>query len=285
MNEDSRLNEWFVPKFGSLKFRVFIGLLFLPYTGMCISFTIIGAMLAPTIDWERVAAITLIYGLALGVSAHAADSLGSKKNKPWGNYFSRSELWLLLILSLAIAYSIGVYYIIFHVPLLLVIAALEGFFVFAYNFELFKGFLHNDLTFVFSWGALPVLGGYIMQTNDVGTLPFIVSVGAALISYTLGETGNFIEAPFTPGLPRNVSGIDDPKINALRASFQESSSVEERKKLMKQLQEVATETMYYVPIPQAPTYAGFQPNVRNVIEYRSQSIASSVQDIPWWWKA
>jgi len=150
---------------------------------MCISFTIIGAMLAPTIDWERVAAITLIYGLALGVSAHAADSLGSKKNKPWGNYFSRSELWLLLILSLAIAYSIGIYYIIFHVPLLLVIAVLEGFFVFAYNFELFKGFLHNDLTFVFSWGALPVLGGYIMQTNGVGTFPFIVSVGAALISY------------------------------------------------------------------------------------------------------
>jgi len=183
MNEDSRLNEWFVPKFGSLKFRVFIGLLFLPYTGMCISFTIIGAMLAPTIDWERVAAITLIYGLALGVSAHAADSLGSKKNKPWGNYFSRSELWLLLILSLAIAYSIGVYYIIFHVPLLLVIAVLEGFFVFAYNFELFKGFLHNDLTFVFSWGSLPVLGGYIMQTNGVGTLPLIVSVGAALVSY------------------------------------------------------------------------------------------------------
>ncbi len=183
MNEDSRLNEWFVPKFGSLKFRVFIGLLFLPYTGMCISFTIIGAMLAPTIDWERVAAITLIYGLALGVSAHAADSLGSKKNKPWGNYFSRSELWLLLILSLAIAYSIGVYYIIFHVPLLLVIAVLEGFFVFAYNFELFKGFLHNDLTFVFSWGALPVLGGYIMQTNGVGTCPYVVSVGAALVSY------------------------------------------------------------------------------------------------------
>ena len=108
--------------------------------------------------------------------------------------------------------------------------------------------------------------------------------GAALISYTLGETGNFIEAPFTPGLPRNVSGIDDPKINALRATFQESSNIAERQKLMKQLQEVATETMYYVPIPQAPTYTGFQPNVGGAIEYRSQGIASSVQDIPWWWK-
>jgi hypothetical protein len=67
--------------------------------------------------------------------------------------------------------------------LLVVVAALEGFFVFAYNFELFKGVLHNDLGFVFSWGALPVLGGYIMQTNSVGTLPIIMSVCAALVSY------------------------------------------------------------------------------------------------------
>ena len=126
--------------------------------------------------------IALIYGLALGVSAHAPDGLGSKKNKPWGRYFSARQLWLLIILSLAIAYSIGIYYIIFHVPLLVVVAALEGFFVFAYNFELFKGVLHNDLGFVFSWGALPVLGGYMMQTNGVGTLPIIMSVCAALVA-------------------------------------------------------------------------------------------------------
>jgi hypothetical protein len=183
MNKYPRLNEWFVPKFGSLKFRFFIGLLFLPYTGMCISFTIMGSMLSPTILWDRVAAIALIYGLALGIAAHAADSLGSKKNKPWGSYFGARDQWLLIILSLAIAYSIGIYYIIYYVPSLSVIAVLEGFFVLAYNFELFGGFLHNDLGFIFSWGALPVLGGYIMQTNGVGILPFIVSVSAALVSY------------------------------------------------------------------------------------------------------
>jgi hypothetical protein len=182
MNKYTRLNEWFVPKFGSLRFRFFIGLLFLPYTGMCISFTIIGAMLSPAIQWDRVAATAIIYGLALGIAAHAADGLGSKK-KPWGSYFSARELWLLIIFSLAIAYSIGIYYIVFHVPLLSVVAALEGFFVFAYNFELFRGSLHNDLTFVFSWGTLPVLGGYIMQTNGVGILPIIASVSTALVSY------------------------------------------------------------------------------------------------------
>ena len=40
------MNEWFVPKFGPVRFRVFVGLLFLPYTGMCLSFAIIGSMLA-----------------------------------------------------------------------------------------------------------------------------------------------------------------------------------------------------------------------------------------------
>src|SRR5919204_5847711 len=75
LNKDTRINEWFVPKFGPIKFRVFIGLLFLPYTGMCVSFVIIGSMLADEIAWDRVGAITLIYILALGISAHIADNL------------------------------------------------------------------------------------------------------------------------------------------------------------------------------------------------------------------
>jgi len=47
MKDDSRINEWYVPKFGPMKFRLFIGLLFLPYTGMCVSFVIMGALLSP----------------------------------------------------------------------------------------------------------------------------------------------------------------------------------------------------------------------------------------------
>src|SRR5262245_6110240 len=87
--EDSRLNEWFVPRFGPLGFRVFIGLLFLPYTAMCVSFAVIGSLLAAEVSWNRVCAIAAIYGLGLGVAAHSLDTLGSKKNKPWGNYFSK----------------------------------------------------------------------------------------------------------------------------------------------------------------------------------------------------
>ena len=182
MSEDTRLNEWFVPKFGPPKFRVFVGLMFLPYTGMCVSFTILGSMVASVIAWDRVAALSLIYGLALGLSAHAADNLGSKK-KPWGKHFSSKDLWLIMFLALIAAYSIASYYIIYRVPNLLIVAILEGFFVFAYNLEIFKGTLHNNLCFIFSWGILPVLAGYIMQTNTIGILPIMLSALAGIISY------------------------------------------------------------------------------------------------------
>jgi hypothetical protein len=164
---ETRLNEWFVPKFGPTRFRVFVGLLFLPYTGMCVSFAIIGSMLVGEIAWDRVGAIALIYTLALGISAHVADSLGSKKTKPWGSYFTKVQLLTMMVATLTAAYAIGLYYIVFFVPLLAVIAVLEGFFLFTYNYEIWGGLFHNDIWFAVSWGSLPLLAGYIIQTNSI----------------------------------------------------------------------------------------------------------------------
>ncbi len=179
---DSRLNEWFVPKFGPLRFRVAIGMLFLPYTGMCVSFTVIGSLLADEILWDRLTAIVLIYLLALGVSAHALDSIGSKR-KPWGNVFSDKALLIVAVTALAIAYTIGIYYIILYVPFLAIIAVLEGFFLLAYNLELFNGKFHNNLSFSISWGGLPLLAGYVMQTNSISILAFVASSITALVAY------------------------------------------------------------------------------------------------------
>lgn len=179
-----RINEWFVPKFGPLKFRAFIGMLFLPYTGMCISFTIIGSMLSESILWDRVLSIFIIYFLALGVSAHAADNLGSKKIKPWGNFFTTFELKLMVIGGLSVSYAIGIYYIIIFAPLLLIIAIMEGFFLFAYNFELFNGFFHNNFWFAVSWGSLPLLAGFVIQTNSISILSLFSSTIAFLVAYS-----------------------------------------------------------------------------------------------------
>jgi hypothetical protein len=180
----TRINEWFVPKFGPMRFRIFVGLMFLPYTGMCVSFAIIGSMLTgEVIWWDRLGAIALIYILALGISAHVADSLGSKKTKPWGSYFSKTQLLIIMGASLTAAYAIGVYYIAFFVPLLAIIAMLEGFFLFTYNYEIWGGVFHNDFWFAVSWGSLPVLAGYIMQTNSISILALGVAAVTGLISY------------------------------------------------------------------------------------------------------
>jgi len=178
----ARGDEWFVPKWGSLKFRTFIGLLFLPYTGMVLSFAVIGSLLAVPVDYGRLLAIVLVYFFGLGIAAHALDALGSKGVKPWGSVFSRSQLWLLVLLSLATAYGIAGYYMIRYVPLLWVIALLEGFFVFAYNLELFSGRFHTDRWFAFSWGALPVLAGYVMQTNRISLSSLMLAGAMALFS-------------------------------------------------------------------------------------------------------
>lgn len=179
----ARKSEWFVPKFGPERFRTFVGLLFLPYTGMVLSFSVVGSILANPIHWDRVLAMVIIYFLGLGIGAHALDALGSKGIKPWGTVFSRKQLWLLAVGSLVLAYGLAAYYIIRFVPLLGLMALLEGFFVFAYNLEWFQGKFHTDKWFAFSWGFLPVLAGTIMQTNSISLEALILAVSMALFSF------------------------------------------------------------------------------------------------------
>lgn len=177
-----RRREWFVPSFGPERFRIAIGLLFLPYTGMVLGFTVIGSMLAPTVHWDRVGAIVLIYFLALGIGAHALDAVGSRGAKPWGQVFSRAQLWALAALSLVAAYAIGIWYMVRVAPLLWPIAIAEGFFVLAYNLEWFGGRFHRDSWFALSWGALPVLAGYVLQANAISAAALIAALAMALLS-------------------------------------------------------------------------------------------------------
>jgi hypothetical protein len=171
-----------VPRFGPLRFRVFIGLLFLPYTGMVLSFALIGSLLAERLSYERVVAIIVIYFFGLGIAAHALDALGSKGTKPWGTVFTRRQLWLIAIVALATAYGVASYYMLRYVPALWAVAIVEGFFVFAYNLEWLSGRFHTDAWFAVSWGALPVLAGYVMQTNSLSLSALIVALSMGLFA-------------------------------------------------------------------------------------------------------
>jgi hypothetical protein len=157
-------------------------MLFLPYTGMVLSFTVMGSLLAEPLHWDRLAAIVVVYFLALGVGAHALDALGSKGGKPWGTLFSPRLLSAIAGIAVVAAYAIGGYYIITAAPWLAVIAAAEGFFLFAYNLEWFGGRFHTDHAFAMSWGVLPVLAGYVIQTNALSVPAVLLALSMGLLS-------------------------------------------------------------------------------------------------------
>lgn len=185
INDSDRGSEWFVPKFGSPRFRSVIGMLFLPYTGMVLSFTVIGSMMAEHIHWDRVIAIMTVYLLGLGIAAHALDAVGSKGGKPWGSIFTKAQLWVMAVVSLVFAYLIAIYYMVLYVPWLWIVAIQEGFFVFAYNLEWFAGKFHRDGWFAFSWGFLPLLAGYMIQTNRIRME--IIGLGLSMALFSLIE--------------------------------------------------------------------------------------------------
>ena len=177
-----RTSEWFVPKFGSRNFKISIGILFLPYTCIVTSFAAWGS-LSGSFELDRLVAICLIYFLSLGVSAHFLDAVGGK-TKPWGNLPKR-KLWIISMISLGIAFSIGLYYAFLDSPLLFPIGIIEGFFLFAYNLELFGGRFHNNISTIISWGILPVFAGSAIQTNSITVEAIMLAAVSALITYGL----------------------------------------------------------------------------------------------------
>jgi len=180
-----RTSEWFVPKFGSKKFRISIGILFLPYTSIVTCFAVLGAISEP-LQLERVAAICVIYVLALGIGAHLLDAVGGK-TKPWGNLPKR-KVWIIGLGAISIAFSVGLYFAFLDSPWLFLIGIVEGFFLFAYSLELFGGKFHNNPSTVFSWGILPVFAGSVIQTNSITIETIIIATITALVTYVLIKT-------------------------------------------------------------------------------------------------
>ncbi|MDE1764815.1 MAG: hypothetical protein KGI27_00935 [Thaumarchaeota archaeon] len=183
--QKDRLSEWFVPKFGPKGFRLCCGILFLPYTGMVVSFAAWGSF-ATNFSAERLVAICVLYFLALGVSAHCLDALGSK-SKPWG-VLPKKKILIASLLSLSVACTIGLYYAFLDSPVLFPIGIAETFLLFAYNLELFKGRFHNNTVFVISWGVLPVFAGCAIQIDTISFDALILSGIAGALSFILIKT-------------------------------------------------------------------------------------------------
>lgn len=175
--DETRQNEWYAPKFGPTRFRMLVGLTFLPYTLMNASYIMIGSLLAPAVSYERMWLMALVYLLAVGISAHALDAMGP--NKPWGAFMSRRQLIVLAAGALIPALLLGLYLALSAAIILIPLGGLELFFLLAYNLELFGGRFHGNFWFALSWGFLPALVGFAVQTNGIG----LASLGGGFFGF------------------------------------------------------------------------------------------------------
>jgi 4-hydroxybenzoate polyprenyltransferase len=138
---------------------------FFPYTLMNASYVLIGSSLAYPVHFDRMAGMAVVYLLAVGVSAHALDAMSP--NKPWGDFLTGRQLLWLAIMALVPALALGLFYAVTYSLLLLPLGLAELFFLLSYNLEFFEGRFHSDFWFAASWGFLPVMVGFVVQTNTI----------------------------------------------------------------------------------------------------------------------
>jgi ABC-type branched-subunit amino acid transport system permease subunit len=155
-----------------------------PYTAWHLSYVAFGAVAAPELHGDRLAATLLAFFLAVGIAAHAFDELNGR---PLRTQLSDGVLFVMGALALAGAVAIGIVGAVTVSLGLLAFIAVGAFIVVAYNFELFGGRFHSDFWFAAAWGAFPALTGYwinALQFRLQGVL-----VAAACFALSLAQRG------------------------------------------------------------------------------------------------
>ena len=159
--------------------RDYVTLLHPPYTLWHLSYVAIGAALAPELEVERLVAALAAFFLAMGIGAHALDEL---QGRPLQTQIADKVLVALAIVSIAGAIGIGLYASFVWTPWLLPMVAFGGFIVVAYNLELFGGRFNSPLRFALSWGAFPVLAGYLVTAEELTAEAGLAALYAGLLS-------------------------------------------------------------------------------------------------------
>lgn len=161
-------------------------LMHLPYTSMVLAYVLIGAAVSPVLYPDRLLLTLAAYFLGLGLSAHALNELYARH---WGDALTPRELKAIFFVPLMGALTIGGYggYALYHSSdagltgsiVLLLFIVLETFFLFAYNTDFSNGRFHNDISFAFSWAALPFMVSYFVNTVSVTLSAILMATGLA----------------------------------------------------------------------------------------------------------
>src|SRR3954467_4505355 len=170
------------PAFYALRpggWRDLLTLLHPPYTAWHLSYVALGAVAAPELHGDRLAATLLAFFLGVGVCAHALDELNGR---PLRTRLSDGVLGGLAAVALAGAVAVGIVGAA-TVSLWLVPFVVAGaFIVVAYNFELFGGRFHSDLWFAAAWGAFPALTAYWINALELRLAGLLVAAACFVLS-------------------------------------------------------------------------------------------------------
>jgi hypothetical protein len=168
----------------SSKLGDLINLMHLPYTGMVLSFVIIGAVAAPKAYPDRLIATLVAYLLGLGLGAHSLDQL-----EPNGSHYVHSlnkrELAVLGAVGMTGAVAIGAYYAATVAPFLLLFIFAGFFFALAYALPTFVGggLFHNNVCFAFAWGYLPYLTSYYVDSQSISPIVLLGGLPLAVVAF------------------------------------------------------------------------------------------------------
>jgi hypothetical protein len=150
-----------------------------PYTAWHLSYSVIGAALAPRVQTSRLIATVLAFFLAVGLAAHALDEL---RDRPLRTRIPSWALVLVVVLGLLGALALGIAGVL-RVGWVLVPFMVAGpVLVVGYNAELFGGAMHTDFGFAAAWGAFPVLTGYVAEAGTLGVAALLAAAGALALS-------------------------------------------------------------------------------------------------------
>lgn len=146
-----------------------------PYTLWHLSYVVIGASLATSIDLGRLAATVAAFFLAVGIGAHALDELNGR---PLRTAIPARTLAGVGAGSIAAAAGIGIL-LMLDVGWVLAPFVVAGALLAAgYSLEWFGGRLHTAAAFAGAWGAFPVLVGYVTQTGRLDLPVLFAAAGA-----------------------------------------------------------------------------------------------------------
>lgn len=163
-----------------------------PYTVWHVSYAMLGAGLAPHVDWAVLGATALAFFLAVGLAAHALDELNGR---PLGTAIADRALWGVAAAGLAGAVAIGIVGVSRRGPVLIPFVIVGIGLVLGYNLELFGGRLHTDLGFAAAWGGFPVVVGYVGQAPPLTSASLAAAAAATVAAVALSYAQRCLSTP------------------------------------------------------------------------------------------